>query len=332
MFKLNVPLEGKEYNIIIKKGILNELESHIDIDKKYVIITDSNIPKKYLNSILPQLNDPFVIKVPEGETSKSINVAYEIINKMIEASITRSATIIALGGGVIGDLAGFVASIFMRGIDFIQIPTTLLSQIDSSVGGKVGINADKMKNAIGSFKQPKMVLIDPYTLFTLDRRQLNNGIAEMIKYGLIKDKKLFNDLQSKDVFENIEEYIYSCVSIKTEIVLEDEFDYGLRQLLNFGHTIGHAIEQESNYKLLHGECVAIGMFLMAKGEMYEEDLKNLLIKYNLPYTHDYSVEALYNYIKTDKKVANKTLNIILVKEVGNGFIKPINIQDIKERI
>lgn len=332
MFKLNVPLEGKEYNIIIKKGILNELGSHIDINKKYVIITDSNIPKKYLNSILPQLNDPFVIEVPEGETSKSINVAYEIINKMIEASISRSATIIALGGGVIGDLAGFVASIFMRGIDFIQIPTTLLSQIDSSVGGKVGINADKMKNAIGSFKQPKLVLIDPYTLFTLEQRQLNNGLAEMIKYGLIKDRSLFYDLQSKDVFQNIEEYIYRCVSIKNEVVLEDEFDFGERQLLNFGHTIGHAIEQESKYKLLHGECVAIGMFLMAKGETYEEDLKNLLIKYNLPYTHNYPVETLFNYIKTDKKVANNTLNIILVKEVGNGFIKPIKIQDIKERI
>lgn len=332
MYQLQVPIIGKEYTIYIEKNILSNISSYLDVDKDYVIITDSNIPKVYLNKIIHQLNDPLVLEVPEGEHSKSIDTAYNLINKMIENGVTRSSMVIALGGGVIGDLAGFVASIFMRGIEFIQIPTTLLSQIDSSVGGKVGINALNMKNAIGSFKQPKLVLIDPVTLNTLEQRQINSGISEMIKYGLISDKSLFYDIINKNIFENIEKYIYTCVSIKAKIVTKDEYDLGLRQLLNFGHTIGHAIEQESKYLLLHGEAVAIGMYLMAKGENYQKDLKEVLLKYQLPYEHNYDKDTLFKYIKTDKKVHNKKLNIILVKEVGNGFIKQIDIDDIKERI
>lgn len=332
MKKIEIDIPGKKYNVLIEKGILKNIDLYINKDREIVIISDSNIPKQYINTIVPLLNNPLCLFVPQGETSKSMETAYSLLNSLVKNSITRGALIIALGGGVIGDLAGFVASIYLRGIDFIQIPTTLLSQIDSSIGGKVGVNANSMKNAIGSFKQPLLVLIDPDTLVTLDKRQVSSGIAEMIKYGLIASKSLYRDISNNDVFENIEDYIFQCVSIKRNLVVKDELDVGLRQLLNYGHTIGHAIEQYSNYKLLHGEAIAIGMSLMAKGCSFEKDLINVLTKYNLPTTYEYDNEAIYNYIRTDKKANANTLNIIMVEEVGKAFIKPIIINEIKERL
>lgn len=332
MKTIEVPIPNKEYKVLIEKGILSRINDYIDSSREIVIISDDNIPKMYINTISPLLQNPLTLFVPEGETSKSMEMAYSLINTLVENKITRSALIIALGGGVIGDLAGFVASIYMRGIDFIQIPTTLLSQIDSSVGGKVGINTKSMKNAIGSFKQPKLVLIDPNTLSTLEERQISSGIAEMIKYGLIADKSLFKDISSKNVMKNIENYIHRCVTIKKDIVVEDEMDYGKRQLLNYGHTIGHAIEQLSNYKLLHGEAIAIGMCLMATQESFQHNLVDTLHKYNLPTHHAYDKQDVYNLIKTDKKANGNKLNIVLVEEVGNGFIKTIDIKDILERI
>ena len=218
----------------------------------------------------------------------------------------------------------------MRGIEFIQIPTTLLAQIDSSVGGKVGINSENMKNSIGAFYQPKVVLIDPITLNTLSEKEFNNGMAEMIKYGLIADKSLFYDILEKNVMENIEYYITKCIEIKRDVVEKDELDIGIRQILNFGHTIGHAIEQDSNYEVLHGEAISIGMNLMSMGLMYHNDLIEILNKYSLPLNHDYDLETIFNYIKTDKKVINNKLNIIIVEEVGKGLIKTIAISRIKE--
>jgi|LGOV01.1.fsa_nt_gb 3-dehydroquinate synthase len=332
MKKLEVNIPGKEYEVLIEKGILNNIDKYIDKTREIVIISDSNIPKQYINTIKPLLDNPLCLFVPQGESSKSMETACILLNSFVENKVTRGALIIALGGGVIGDLAGFVASIYLRGIDYVQIPTTLLSQIDSSVGGKVGINSKSMKNAIGSFKQPKLVLIDPDTLNTLDKRQVSSGISEMIKYGLIASKQLFNDIMSKNIFDDIENYIYHCVSIKKDIVVKDELDYGLRQLLNYGHTIGHAIEQYSNYNLLHGEAIAIGMCLMAKDCSFEEDLQKVLCKYNLPTKYEYDKEAIYQLILTDKKANGNILNIIMVEELGKGFIKPINIDEIKERI
>lgn len=332
MRTIDVPIPTKEYKILIEKGLLSKIDQHIDNEKEIVIISDDNIPKQYINTISPLLNNPLQLFVPQGESSKSMEMAYSLLNSLVKNKVTRGATIIALGGGVVGDLAGFVASVYMRGIDYIQIPTTLLSQVDSSVGGKVGINADTMKNAIGSFKQPSLVLIDPNTLETLDKRQISSGISEMIKYGLISDKSLYEDISKKNVFDDIEYYIERCVTIKKDIVLEDEHDYGKRQLLNFGHTIGHALEQHSNYSLLHGEAVAIGMVLMSKGQSFQQSLIKTLQKYHLPTNHDYNKEEIYNYIKTDKKATGNNLNVIIVEELGNGFIKTISIEDIKERI
>jgi len=326
--EINIP--NKEYKVHIKNGLLYDVDKYIDVNREIVIVTDDFIPKMYLNVLKTKIPNPLIFEVSMGESSKSIDTVYNIINDMIKENISRGALIIALGGGVIGDLTGFISSIYMRGIDYIQIPTTLLSQIDSSVGGKVGINSKNMKNSIGSFYQPKIVLIDPNTLNTLSDKEFNNGIAEMIKYGLIADKNLFYDVLEKDVKENIEEYISTCIKIKRNLIINDEYDKGDRQLLNFGHTIGHAIEQDSNYNLLHGEAVSVGMSLISLDTNYHNDLIKVLNKYNLPVKYEYDIETIYNYIKTDKKVNNNKLNIIIIKEVGNGLIKKINLKEIKK--
>jgi 3-dehydroquinate synthase len=332
MITVPVSLPGKSYDILIEPGLLRKIDQFIDPEKELVIITDDNIPKQYLQTMQTLLHNPLTLEVPEGESSKRMELVEYLIHRMLENGITRSATLIALGGGVIGDLAGFVASIYMRGIDFIQIPTTLLSQIDSSVGGKVGVNTPYMKNAVGAFKQPSLVLIDSTTLKTLDPRQISSGIAEMIKYGLIASKPLFYALIENDIFANIDSYIKECVTIKAAIVIEDEYDNGRRQLLNFGHTIGHAIEQFSHYQLLHGEAIAIGMVLMSTDKEYYNDLIRVLAKYNLPTTYEYDKDKIYTFITTDKKATKDHLNIILVDTVGNGYIKPIKIEEIKEKL
>ncbi len=332
MKKIHVPLQEKSYDVIIEPGLLNHIDDYIDKSREIVIISDDYIPKKYINTINPLLNNPLCLYVPQGEKSKSMEMANSLVNSLIQNNITRGCLIIALGGGVVGDLAGFIASIYMRGVDYIQIPTTLLSQIDSSVGGKVGVNTSTMKNAIGSFKQPKLVLIDSTTLQTLNKRQISSGIAEMIKYGLIASKSLFEDLYNINIFNDIDKYIYQCIQIKKDIVIQDVFDNGIRQILNYGHTIGHAIEQYSKYELLHGEAISIGMMLMSIGTTFEKELKEILSKYNLPTSYEYDKEVLYNYITTDKKANKNNLNIIMVDKVGKGYIKPIVISLIKERL
>ncbi len=330
MKKIHVPIEGKEYDVLIKRGLLKSIDSYLSNQDEYIIITDSNIPKDYIKYIQDKLKVIDVLIIPPGEKSKSMETASLLLNKLVDISAQRSIKIITLGGGVVGDLGGFVASTYMRGVDFIQIPTSLLSQVDSSVGGKVGINANHMKNAIGSFYQPKIVLIDPDTLKTLEERHFNNGVAEIIKHGLIAGKSLFEDLSATNIIDNIEDIIYQSIRIKRDIVIQDEYDRGVRNLLNFGHTIGHAIEQSSNYNLLHGEAIALGMQIISKGYDYEQKLEKTLHKYNLIKPFDYNMEELFNYIKTDKKINNNKLNMVFVKEVGNGFIKEINLNEIKE--
>ncbi len=326
---INVPIKDKSYDVFIGKGLLKDLENYIDITKEYVIITDSNIPKTYIEYITAKCTVSGIYIVTPGEDSKSMETANLVLNQLVDDNVPRSITVIALGGGVVGDLAGFIASTYMRGVGFIQIPTSLLSQVDSSVGGKVGINAVNMKNAIGSFYQPEMVLIDPNTLETLAERHFNNGIAEIIKHGLIAGKGLFKDLEEKDIKANIEEIIFKSITIKRDIVIQDVQDKGIRNILNFGHTIGHAVEQASKYALLHGEAISIGMQKMSKGYNYELRLKKLLSKHNLLKVYEYNKEDIYELVKTDKKIQKDILNLVLVEELGNGFIKQVKVEEIK---
>lgn len=338
--ELKVDLKERSYPIIIEKGIISRVSEEIKKvykGKKIFIITDDNVNKYYGVKISEQLeNSDFEVKVlslKPGEETKNFNTLPIVYNELLNFNLTRSDLIIALGGGVIGDLAGFVASTYLRGVDFIQIPTSLLAQVDSSVGGKVAVDLERGKNLVGSFYHPKFVLIDPEVLNTLENRFFIDGMAEVIKYGCIKDAEFFNYLEkmenNQQLINNMEVVIHKCCNIKREVVENDEKDKGERMLLNFGHTLGHAIEQHYNYiKYSHGEGVAIGMYIISR---ISEDkgltkkgtakrIKDILVKYNLPYEMDVNVEDILEAINLDKKKLGKDLNLIILKEIGSSEI------------
>lgn len=339
--ELKVNLEENSYPIIIEKGSIKNITKHLKDKfkgKKIAIISDNNVYGIYGDLIKEELEaegyTAKAIVIQAGEKSKSFSTLPAVYNELLEFKLTRTDIILALGGGVVGDLAGFVASTYLRGVPFIQIPTTLLAQVDSSVGGKVGVDLEKGKNLVGSFYHPKLVIIDPEVLNTLSERIFKDGLAEVIKYGCIKDKNLFDKLKAykdeKALIEDIEEIIYTCCDIKRKVVEEDEKDTGERMLLNFGHTLGHAIEQYYKYeRYTHGEGVAIGMYQIMKSayskglvpESVVEEIKDILIKYDLPYSLDgESIDELINVIKLDKKNINNSLSLILLKEIGESYI------------
>lgn len=350
MKKLLVNLKENSYEIVIEKGLIERIsESVLEVynGNKIVIITDKNVDKYYGEAIFKSLEDSGFevdkIVLEPGEQTKSFNTLPLIYNKLLDFKLTRKDLIITLGGGVIGDLGGFVASSFLRGVPFIQVPTSLLAQVDSSVGGKVGVDLERGKNLVGSFYQPKRVIIDPNVLNTLEDRFLKDGLGEVIKYGLIRDENLFEKLESykdkSEVLENIEEIIYTCCNIKRIVVERDERDLGERMVLNFGHTLGHAIEKYYDFKsYTHGEAVAIGMYNIAKltesknltDNIYSEKIKKVLNKYDLPYEVD--IEDKDEIIKTislDKKNMGKVLKVILVREIGNAEIYDTNVEFFK---
>lgn len=353
MHSITVNLTSSNYPIYIESGLLEHVGLEIKKfykNNKIVIITDSNVDKLYGSILETSLKEEnFIIKkivINPGEKSKSFEALQSVCEEILEFEITRGDLILTFGGGVVGDLGGFAASILLRGISFMQIPTSLLAQIDSSVGGKVAINSAKGKNLIGSFYQPKAVFIDPSLLKTLSERQFNDGLGEVIKYGAIKDESLFYKLleyESKaDLLKDIDEIIYTCCNIKAHIVEKDEKDTGDRMLLNFGHTIGHGIEKQFNYETYtHGEAVAIGMCIITKNSEHlgitekgtSEKLEGLIKKYNLPYNlPDMNIEQILKAIKLDKKNINHDINIILIKKIGGGFIKKIAANDINKYI
>lgn len=321
MKKINIHSNKKDYEIIIKNNLLNDLREYLDVNRYYVIISDDNIPNHYVNLVKEVCINNLFISFPEGEKSKSLFQFQRIISILQDNNVTRDACIIALGGGVTGDLSGFIAATYLRGIDYIQIPTTLLSQIDSSVGGKVAINTDKAKNSIGSFYPPRLVLIDPKTLNTLNKRHFNNGMAEMIKYGMIYSKALFFDILNKDIQTNIENYIYQSLLIKKYYVENDEYDNSIRQILNFGHTYGHAYEAYYNFdKYLHGEAIALGMMKVVNNNDVKNNLTKILQKYNLPINDPVKDEDLTKFLKNDKKITTSFLSLIQVDEIGKAKI------------
>ncbi|MEG1256120.1 3-dehydroquinate synthase [Clostridium sp.] len=344
MRKLKVNIPNNEYEILIEDGVINSIGlevSKIYHGEKIAIVTDENVDKHYGDIVEESLKcegyNILKIVLPPGERSKSMESLMNLYDELLDFKINRGHLIIALGGGVIGDLTGFCASTLLRGIPFIQIPTSLLAQIDSSIGGKVAIDLPRGKNLVGSFYHPKAVFIDPQVLKTLNRRYVNDGLGEAIKYGLIKDKELYDTLKNMEsytkLFESFEDIIYRCCDIKREIVEKDEKDTGERMILNFGHTIGHAIEKIHNFdKFSHGEAVSIGMYNIAvkceengicpKGTA--DSIKDTLIKYHLPYeAQDIKRESLIEIIGVDKKNVGKDINLILLKDIGEGFIKKV---------
>lgn len=348
MKKLNMNLGSITSNIIIEKGIIKNA-GH-DIRKVYssnkiAVVTDENVFGLYgeilEKSLAAENFTPTFIVIKPGEQSKTVDTLKHVYSNLVSMGITRGDLIVALGGGVVGDLAGFAASTYLRGIDFVQIPTSLLAQIDSSIGGKVAVNLDEGKNLIGSFYHPKLVLVDPEVLNSLPEKFVKDGLGEAIKYGCIRDKELFSmllDIKSNfELLDNIEDIIFRCLSIKKETVEMDEKDKGIRMLLNFGHTIGHAIEKYFNYeKYSHGEAVSVGMYWITKKseEMgitekgTSDKIKGALENYGIEYIilHLDREEIIKN-ILVDKKNISGKLNLILLKDIGNAFIYTIPEQE-----
>ena len=318
------------YDIVLEKGALNKACSYLNLNRKCLIVTDSGVPSEYAQTIKNQAKEGYVCVIPQGEGSKCFENYKMLLEKMVEYSFTRTDCVIAVGGGVVGDLSGFVASSYMRGVDFYNIPTTLLSQLDSSIGGKTAIDLNGVKNIIGAFYQPKCVIIDTDTLKTLDKRQFYAGLCEAIKMSLTSDKSLFELIENTENIEkNIDTVIEKSLLIKKSVVEIDPKEGGPRKILNFGHTIGHAIESETG--LLHGECVGLGMLFMCSNDIKERLLK-ILTKYSLPTTVSSDADTLISYIAHDKKASGSKITIVLVNEIGTYEMQEIEISEIKKYI
>ena len=349
---LNVVTKDKTYPIYIERGIISksaEIIKDLYSGKRIGIVSDSNVNGIYGDGFSKALEDegfePFTVEVEPGEKSKSLSVYERVCTQLLEGGITRSDMIIALGGGVIGDLAGFAAATLLRGVRFIQVPTSLVAQIDSSVGGKVAVNLEIGKNLIGSFYQPEAVIIDPDVLSTLEDRFFSDGMAEVIKYACIKDRELFEKLEKLDtvsVKECMDYIIMTCCAIKRDIVQIDEKDRGERMLLNFGHTFGHVVEKYFEYsKYTHGEGVGLGMVHIAKkGEEMglvapgtSDSIRDILERYNLPVEYpQMESSAVEDTLRLDKKSSSNDINLIMIEEIGKGYIKKIRKSNLQQFI
>ncbi len=304
------------------------------------IVSDSTVAPLYLQKLEQQFTLPVTHTViPAGEEHKRLATVEGIYHDLLANGMTRKDLIVALGGGVVGDITGFAAATFLRGVSLCQIPTTLLAQVDSSVGGKTGVDMPEGKNLVGAFYQPRLVLIDPSVLTTLPEQTFADGMAEVVKYGYISNRDILDMVSAPDYKQNIESIIYECVKIKRDVVTIDEHDTGLRMILNFGHTIGHAAEKLGNYvDLTHGQAVAVGMVAAMRLSAFlgNEDLTGRLIEIlkhiGLPTELKYDREDIYRSLLSDKKKFGATVNFILVREPGRAEITPIDAEKLHEYV
>jgi 3-dehydroquinate synthase len=297
-----------------------------------MIVTDSGIPEEYVKTLAKLCREAYTLTLDMGEGSKSLASLERICTVMLEKGFSRKDAVVAIGGGVVGDMAGFAASVYMRGVDFYNVPTTLLSQVDSSIGGETAINFGEVKNIIGAFYQPKKVLIDSDTLKTLENRQINAGLCEAIKMSLTSDKELFSIIEnSTDLINDIDTIIEKSLLIKKNVVEIDPKEKGLRKVLNFGHTIGHAIESYMDGKLLHGECVALGMLPLCSQRVKARLIK-VLEKYSLNNSVNIDTDILISYITHDKKSSGTKITTIFVNEIGSFEMREMEIENMREYI
>ena len=327
MNTLHLNLSERGYDIYIGHRLIEKAGELFNLKRRVLIVTDSGVPKEYADTVAEACQEKKIIIVEQGEESKSIPVFERLCREMLDFGMTRSDCVIAVGGGVVGDLAGFAASAYMRGIDFYNIPTTLLSQVDSSIGGKTAVNLGGVKNIVGAFYQPKAVIIDPSVLSTLPKRHFSSGMAEIIKMSLTSDKELFELISSCDIDDNLETIITRSLMIKKQVVELDEREGGLRKILNFGHTFGHAVEAaEEMNGFYHGECVAIGMTVVSSDEV-KERLIPLLKKLQLPYKYEGDTERALGFISHDKKCEGESVSVILVDKIGSYRIEKMSVLD-----
>ena len=316
------------FDVRIERGGLKKAGERFNLLRRVMIVTDSLVPEVYAQSVEAQCGQGRIHVIPAGERSKSFEELHRLLAAMLDFNMDRTDCVVAVGGGVVGDLAGFAASCYMRGVDFYNIPTTLLAQVDSSVGGKTGIDFNGVKNLVGAFYQPKGVMIDTDVLKTLDPRQLRAGMAESIKMALTCDRELFEMIENGI---DTEKLIERSLKIKAYVVERDEKENGLRRVLNFGHTVGHAIESYNNGRLLHGECVALGMLPMCS-ERVRERLVPVLKKYGLPTEITDSADALTPYIIHDKKSDSDGINTVFVGEIGSFSFEKLSVDEIRARL
>lgn len=320
--KLTMNLGPRSYDIILKRGALENLYQFARLDRRVAIVTDSGVPEAFARRVADQCRDARIITVPQGEASKSLKTLETVLRQMLDFGMGRGDLVVAVGGGVVGDLAGFAASIYMRGVDFINCPTTTLSMIDSSIGGKTAVDLGDTKNIVGTFWQPKLVIVDPDTLSTLPQRHFVNGLAEAVKAALLADPELFSIFEQGDVDARIDEIIYRCLRFKKNIVEQDETEQGMRKALNFGHTLGHGIEAVRGIKgrrttgLYHGECVALGMLPMIESKTLQKRVRAVYRRLGLPLRASYDKQKVLAEMLHDKKAQAGQITLIKVPGLG----------------
>lgn len=336
---------SKEYRVMVGSGLLAQLGSYVTAiskARKAAIISDSNVWPIYGHAAKTSLHKAGIEDVisyvfPAGEQSKNGNTYLAILEFLAENHLTRSDCLIALGGGVVGDMTGFVAATFLRGVDYIQVPSTLLAAVDSSVGGKTAIDLTAGKNLAGAFYQPRLVLCDTNTLNTLPREVFRDGCAEVIKYGVLYDADLFEHLKDHGLAFDRETVIARCVELKQDVVAQDEFDRGARQMLNLGHTVGHGVEAQSCFAVSHGQAVAIGMAIVSRsayaygicGKETMDAVTDVLQLFDLPTSTSYTADALQSSALSDKKRTGGTVNLIVPKAIGDCMILPTPVDELK---
>ncbi|MBE5816808.1 MAG: 3-dehydroquinate synthase [Clostridiales bacterium] len=332
--EISVKTSKGTYKVITGRGILRDAAKYMNLCRRVLIVTDSGVPAEYARAVAGQAKAPVIYTVREGEGSKSLESYKILIEELIKHGFTRTDCIVAVGGGVVGDLAGFVAATYMRGIDFYNVPTTVLSQVDSSVGGKTAIDVMDIKNVAGAFYPPKAVLMDFDTLSTLPQRQISNGLAEAVKMAVTMDKGLFEVMENEDITAkgNIDNIIRRSVEIKKRVVEEDEHEASLRRVLNFGHTVAHGIESVNGLKnYLHGECVAMGMPLCCAPHVRER-LVRVLEGLHLPTKVDMDIDAVIEASSHDKKLSGDNITEIYVNKIGEFEMVQMPFDEYKRQI
>lgn len=313
---IQVELEKNSYEIEIESGILEHAGEHCNLNRKVLVVSDEGVPASFWQTVVNQSREAVSVVLKPGEKSKSLESFARIQKELLDHDFTRKDCVVAVGGGVVGDLAGFAAACYMRGIDFYNIPTTVLSQVDSSIGGKTAVNFEGVKNVVGAFYQPKKVLIDPEVLKNLPERQLSNGLAEAVKMAATSDEELFRKFEQCKSIEECLKLIPDAIQIKKRVVQEDEKEKNLRKVLNFGHTIGHGIESACEGKFYHGECVALGMLPMCSQEVRSRLLKIYEIL-KLPVSCNIDREKAVRAMEHDKKTNGSTVTVVYVPKAGS---------------
>src|SRR5215475_8108824 len=338
MESIRVQVANTTYRILVGVGVFGSLEEHLEqegLHGPFIVISQPRVFKAIGGRT--QKHFPVVL-IPDGERAKTLTTVSRLLDRMVDLKLTRESTVIAVGGGVVGDVAGFVASIYMRGIAVVQIPTTLLAQVDSSIGGKTGVNHRVAKNLIGTFHQPRLVLSDPLILQTLPEREYGSGLYEALKYGVIGDSALFEEFERKTSMlkkrdpEAVERLVARCAAIKAEVVMSDEKESDLRRILNFGHTVGHGLEAAARYQQIqHGEAVGYGMIAATRigyalGKIEDRDVRRIESAIasigRLPPLNGVSSKDVLGAIQHDKKVRNGAIHFVLPRAIGNVEITP----------